>query len=83
VNWMDEANCKGMDVDIFFPLRGEYPESEKIIKVVCGNCKVKNQCLEYGMNQEVGYFGGVSAIARIRIVRARRRKGTALKGVTR
>jgi WhiB family redox-sensing transcriptional regulator len=64
--WMDEANCAGMDTDLFFPERGGRYAS-KYARNVCGNCPVIDKCLSYavdvGGNQEYEYgiYGGLTA----------------------
>ena len=79
--WKKLANCRGMDVNLFFPGLGENSNCEKKIKPICSNCLVQQECLEYGMSEEVGYYGGVSAIRRIRMVRAMRREERQREGV--
>ena len=45
-NWQDEANCLGVDPDLFFPERGA---STREAKEVCRGCVVRMQCLEYAL----------------------------------
>jgi hypothetical protein len=58
--WQDEANCKNMDTNLFFPeLGGNYLP---FVREVCGDCKVVEECLWYAneLNADYGFFGGMS-----------------------
>ena len=55
--WYKDAKCKGLSVDLFFPLR-KIPESTKR---VCRECPVQEQCLEWALrHEEYGYRGGMT-----------------------
>ena len=41
--WQDQANCLGVDPDLFFPERGA---STREAKEVCRCCVVRGECLE-------------------------------------
>lgn len=58
-NWKDQANCKGLNPDLFHVGRGE---STKEAIAVCAGCIVIEQCLEYAMANsiKVGIWGGKS-----------------------
>lgn len=60
-DWYDQAACKGMNPEIFFPERGEASEARKA-KRVCEKCPVKRQCLQTAIiNKETrGIWGGLS-----------------------
>ena len=45
-NWQDGANCLGVDPDLFFPERGA---STREAKEVCRGCIVREQCLEFAL----------------------------------
>lgn len=66
-NWPYYANCLGMDTNIFFPERGQAYLVEPLIKEICKDCVVKEECFKDGLLQEVqvGYYGGVSANQRM------------------
>lgn len=71
--WMDQAECKGMDPDIFHPDRGE---SKAAAIAICNTCPVKEQCLEHAVvNHEDGVWGGTGYRERQRIRGQRRREG--------
>jgi WhiB family redox-sensing transcriptional regulator len=58
--WMSEANCKDMDVDIFFPKLGAtFP---KFVREVCLECPVIEECAWYANESSSvhGMFGGMS-----------------------
>lgn len=76
--WMAEANCAGLDPELMFPGRGD-TETLQAAKVVCAECPVKQQCLDYAIEngEHFGVWGGTSERERRRI-RGRRR---ALDGV--
>ena len=42
--WQENANCLGVDPDLFFPERGA---STREAKGVCAGCEVRLECLEY------------------------------------
>ena len=72
--WHDFANCLGVDPDLFFPERGA---STKEAKEVCRGCIVREDCLEYALQngEKFGIWGGMSERERrrIRITRCRTR----------
>jgi WhiB family transcriptional regulator, redox-sensing transcriptional regulator len=69
-SWQDLANCLGVDPDLFFPERGA---STKEAKEVCRGCVVKDDCLEYALQngEKFGIWGGMSERERRRIRRQR------------
>jgi WhiB family transcriptional regulator, redox-sensing transcriptional regulator len=69
--FMDLGSCRGMDPEIFFPDRGE---SLRPAKEVCGGCIVRDECLEYALDnrERFGVWGGTSERERRRLRRARR-----------
>ena len=78
--WQEEANCLGVDPDLFFPERGA---STREAKAVCRSCEVRVDCLEYALahGEKFGIWGGLSERERRRIRRQRaqaaRRSATA------
>ena len=70
-SWQDEANCLGVDPDLFFPERGA---STREAKEVCRGCVVREECLEYALLNRIehGVWGGASERERRRILRRRR-----------
>ncbi len=68
--WNNFANCLGVDSDLFFPERGA---STKEAKEVCRGCVVREDCLEYALQngEKFGIWGGMSERERRRIRRQR------------
>jgi len=69
-NWQDDANCLGVDPDLFFPERGA---STREAKEVCRGCVARVDCLEYAMTngEKFGIWGGLSERERRRMRRQR------------
>lgn len=59
--WMRQAACKGTDPDLWFPERGELTSEARAI---CQTCPVRQNCLEYGLRERFGIWGGMSERAR-------------------
>lgn len=70
--WNDQAACRGLDPEIFYPVSEE--EAERA-KEVCGQCAVQQSCLEHalGSRERDGVWGGATEKERRRIIRQRRR----------
>lgn len=68
--WMADANCLGLDPDIFFPARGEVAAQ---VKTICRECDVQSECLAYALNngEKHGIWGGMSERDRRKIRRTR------------
>jgi WhiB family redox-sensing transcriptional regulator len=58
-DWMYHAACRGMDVSLFMPERGDVDAVEQAIKT-CNICPVRAKCLEYGRHQRYGIWGGLT-----------------------
>jgi len=56
-----EANCNGLDTDLFFTNESKVYENMPFLKRVCNNCIVKDACLDYALHHAVlGWWGGTS-----------------------
>jgi len=68
--WQDQANCLGLDPDLFFPLRGA---STREAREVCRGCTVRLDCLEVALEnvEKYGIWGGMSERERRRLRRQR------------
>lgn len=68
--WMRQANCMGVDPDLFFPDRGS---STREAKEVCRGCVVREECLDYALAhvEKFGIWGGLSERERRRLRRRR------------
>ena len=73
--WQDQANCLGVDPDLFFPERGA---STREAKEVCRGCVVKQDCLEFALanGEKFGIWGGLSERERRKLRRKQREEGT-------
>jgi WhiB family redox-sensing transcriptional regulator len=69
--WMENAKCRDMDPDIFFPSDGVGVE---VARKICVDCPVKSECLEYALEYHIdhGVWGGCSERERRRIAKRRR-----------
>jgi WhiB family transcriptional regulator, redox-sensing transcriptional regulator len=70
--WNQQAACKGLDPDIFYPVSDEEAE---VAKAVCAQCAVQRDCLEHalGSRERDGVWGGATEKERRRMIRQRRR----------
>jgi WhiB family redox-sensing transcriptional regulator len=69
--WLEKAECRGLDVNAFFPPNGVRP---KLALRACGNCSVKPECLEWALENNVhfGVWGGLTERQRFDEKRKRR-----------
>lgn len=67
--WMRKAACAGRDSSLFFPGQGDQTLPAKL---VCAECPVKQECLEYAFvtNERHGIWGGTSERERRRLRQA-------------
>ena len=72
LSWRQRAACRGVDPDIFYPASDEDAEAAK---AVCGQCPVRQPCLEYALanRERDGVWGGATERERRRILRQRRK----------
>ena len=60
--WQEQAECRGVDPDLFFPERGS-----RVTDAVatCARCPVRAECLDYALrtHQDQGIWGGVTGRA--------------------
>lgn len=68
--WHSSAACKGMDPDVFYPSRGS---DVRPAKAVCSSCSVREECLEFALDEadKFGIWGGMSERERRRLRRTR------------
>jgi WhiB family redox-sensing transcriptional regulator len=69
-SWQQQANCAGIEPDLFFPALGGDPAHAK---AVCVGCVVRQQCLTDALARDewTGVWGGLTAVERRRLVRRR------------
>ena len=71
MKWMQRGLCREIPPATFFPSDGVGVE---IARRICGTCPVREQCLEYALEQRIdhGVWGGCSERERRRILKRRR-----------
>jgi WhiB family transcriptional regulator, redox-sensing transcriptional regulator len=80
--WRGRAGCRGTDLEVFFPGRGEPAEPARRI---CASCPVRQQCLDYAISHGIvhGIWGGLTqrdrrALRSRHVSAARRERDTAI-----
>lgn len=80
MSWFSKAACKGADINMFFPKRGEVISDT--VRQICAVCPVQQECLDYALSQDfqIGVYGGLSGRQRDTIIykydrRAHRKAG--------
>lgn len=61
-DWVQRANCMGVDPSLFFPGKGQNGTSDEA-KAVCAACVCRQECLDYALTTPVekwGIFGGMN-----------------------
>lgn len=71
-SWMDDAACRGHDVNDFFIERGQTVKPS--VRRLCEDCPVRIDCLEYAVERPGlrGRWGGLSQRDIVRLRRERR-----------
>ncbi|HWW55027.1 MAG TPA: WhiB family transcriptional regulator [Acidimicrobiales bacterium] len=72
LSWRQSAACRGVDPEIFYPATEEEAEAAKS---VCGQCDVRETCLEFALanREREGVWGGATERERRRLLRQRRK----------
>lgn len=70
-DWENQANCRYMDSDVFYPRHNDLA-SINYAKNVCGGCPVIVDCLELAFRTDDAHavMGGLSAVERGRLLAA-------------
>jgi WhiB family redox-sensing transcriptional regulator len=57
--WRERAACRGAELDVFYPERGETAEPAR---QVCAACPVRQPCLSYALSNRIthGIWGGLT-----------------------
>jgi WhiB family redox-sensing transcriptional regulator len=78
--WQRFAACKGPHADLFYPpntteRREEKANREADAKMICNDCPVKDECLDYAIaiNETHGIWGGLNELERKNLTTRRRR----------
>jgi WhiB family transcriptional regulator, redox-sensing transcriptional regulator len=70
--WLDQAACRELDPERFFPESGEQAKAAEA-KAICGGCQVRDHCLDLavkaagGLDHDQGVFGGTLPAERSRL----------------
>jgi WhiB family redox-sensing transcriptional regulator len=70
--WLDQAACRDLDPERFFPETGEQVKVAEA-KAICAGCQVRDQCRDLavkaagGLDQDHGVFGGTLPAERSRL----------------
>jgi WhiB family redox-sensing transcriptional regulator len=67
-SWQENAACRGIEPEIFFPISDEEAAPAKAI---CGGCDAREECLLFSFQnkERYGVWGGVTEKERIEMVR--------------
>lgn len=63
MEWVEKARCKEVGTETFYPEKSDHIGSRKA-RAICSRCEVKAECLEYGINEEHGIWGGLTSVER-------------------
>lgn len=68
--WQERANCQYTDPEVFWPPKGG---SALPAKRICARCEVRDECLQYALDNDerYGVWGGKTDRQRRRIQRKR------------
>lgn len=74
IRWREDAACRDLDTDIFFPESDD--DADRALEV-CASCPVRHECLEFALltRQDDGVWGGMTETERRRLRRRRREAG--------
>ena len=77
LRWMDDAECDGMDTELWFPI-GKEP-LDPVAGAACQRCPVSDECLTYSLRQpgeqvEGGFWAGMDEDERRNEKRNRNRR---------
>jgi len=76
--WRESAVCHGASAAVFYPpstteTRDERAARESAARALCGQCPVRETCLEYALQvqEPYGIWGGLIELERRRLLRRR------------
>lgn len=71
-DWFDDAACRDVPTDVFFPVSESQSDAAKAI---CAACPAREECLEYALEVRPGdgVWGGLTATERHRLIRRRQK----------
>lgn len=59
MEWIDKARCREVGTDIFYPDPSD-PLTVIRAKKVCASCEVQAECLDLGIAETYGIWGGTT-----------------------
>lgn len=72
MSWYENANCIGTDPESFY-----FDENQTripaLVRRVCAACEVREECLEAGLDEDWGIWGGKTKSERLRMRRQAKR----------
>lgn len=78
-SWMDQAVCREVDPELFFP-ESAFEEASGPAVEICQKCPVRVECAGYGASEPWGIWGGISEYARRKHLRRRDHAATQPQG---
>src|SRR5688572_18176340 len=73
-SWLQKAACKDYPTEIFF-IEGHNSNLVLQAKLICMSCPVRMECLDVGMSEHYGVYGGTSVLDRNRLRRGHKYGG--------
>ncbi|GAB4590070.1 WhiB family transcriptional regulator [Nocardia sp. IFM 10818] len=76
--WMAEGLCAQADPDTFYPEKGGEVRHLRMALRICGDCPVRDECLEFALdnNERYGIWGGKTVKQRRKLKLRRYSAGT-------
>lgn len=72
--WRAVAACRHTDPALFYPNRAAAPDDDAVARAleICGRCPVRTFCLQAGIDEPFGIWGGTTEEERRELRRVRR-----------
>lgn len=70
MDWLERGECRGLPTEWWFPPAPITPEATvqmRKAKRICFTCRVRAECLDYGLTEDYGIWGGLSPKQRQRL----------------
>lgn len=82
MSWRDDAACRGVDPDLFYPPKGS-PVAYEPARALCASCPVAADCLDYALatfdqKDDCGMWAGTTPMQRRDIRKERGIQATSL-----
>lgn len=70
LEWLQEAECRGSDPELFFPQRPDAPTILLALQLCC-TCRVRTKCYDVAVNNPniQGIWGGTTQKQRLQLTR--------------